>query len=47
MKKGNTALLAKLNEGLARIKADGSYQAIYGKYFGGVPAPVPASAATR
>jgi polar amino acid transport system substrate-binding protein len=34
VKKGNAALLAKLNKGLADVKADGSYQKIYGKYFG-------------
>jgi polar amino acid transport system substrate-binding protein len=34
VKKGNAALLAKLNKGLADVKADGSYQKIYSKYFG-------------
>jgi polar amino acid transport system substrate-binding protein len=34
VKKGNAALLAKLNKGLADVKADGSYQKIYAKYFG-------------
>lgn len=34
VKKGNAALLGKLNKGLKDIKADGSYQKIYSKYFG-------------
>ncbi len=34
LKKGNADLLALVNQGLAGIKADGSYQAIYAKYFG-------------
>jgi polar amino acid transport system substrate-binding protein len=34
LKKGNVELLAKVNQGLAGIKADGSYQALYAKYFG-------------
>ncbi|MQR01826.1 basic amino acid ABC transporter substrate-binding protein [Glaciimonas soli] len=34
VKKGNTALLEKVNKGLAAIKADGTYQTIYQKYFG-------------
>ncbi|WP_255989680.1 basic amino acid ABC transporter substrate-binding protein [Chitinolyticbacter albus] len=34
VKKGNKALLAKINKGLAAIKADGSYDRIYAKYFG-------------
>ena len=38
VKKGNAELLAKLNKGLADIKADGSYAQIYGKYFGAAPA---------
>jgi polar amino acid transport system substrate-binding protein len=29
VKKGNTELLAKLNKGLAAIKADGTYDKIY------------------
>lgn len=33
VKKGNTELLAKLNQGLAAVKTDGSYQQIYDKYF--------------
>ncbi len=48
MKKGNTDLQALVNQGLAGIKADGSYQAIYAKYFGAAAsAPAPASAATK
>lgn len=38
LKKGNSELLSKLNRGLIDIKADGSYDAIYGKYFGQAPA---------
>lgn len=34
VKKGNTELLAKINEGLKAIRADGSYDAIHAKYFG-------------
>ncbi|XZG71190.1 basic amino acid ABC transporter substrate-binding protein [Chitinibacteraceae bacterium HSL-7] len=34
VKKGNKDLLAKINKGLAAIKADGSYDKIYAKYFG-------------
>ena len=55
VKKGNTELLAKLNQGLAAIKADGSYDKIYARYFGASPAasigtaatPTPAAAASR
>ena len=52
VKKGNAELLGKLNKGLADIKADGSYAAIYAKYFGAPPAapaaaPSPASAASK
>ena len=49
VKKGNTELLAKLNKGLADIKADGSYDKIYAQYFGvppakaAAPAPLPAA----
>ncbi len=38
VKKGNAELLEKLNKGLADIKADGSYDTIYAKYFGAAPA---------
>ena len=34
VKKGNANLLAKLNSGLAKIKADGTYDRIYAKYLG-------------
>lgn len=51
IKKGNADLLAKVNKGLADIKADGTYAAIYTKYFGAPPpmssnaAPAPAAPA--
>jgi polar amino acid transport system substrate-binding protein len=38
VKKGNTELLAKINKGLAEIKADGTYDKIYAQYFGAAPA---------
>ncbi len=38
LKKGNTELQAKINQGLAAIKADGTYAQIYAKYFGAAPA---------
>ncbi len=44
VKKGNTELLAKLNKGLADIKADGSYDKIYAQYFGAAPAKASAAA---
>ena len=54
VKKGNTELLAKLNKGLADIKADGTYDKIYTQYFGAPPAratavaaPAPATAASK
>lgn len=34
VKKGNTELLAKINNGLKTIKQDGTYDAIYVKWFG-------------
>jgi polar amino acid transport system substrate-binding protein len=43
VKKGNAELMAKLNKGLADVKADGSYDAIYTKYFGTAPAAAAAS----
>jgi len=46
VRKGNAELLAKLNEGIAGIKADGSYDTIYRKYFGTAPA-APAAAASK
>ena len=50
VKKGNAELLARLNQGLAAIKSDGTYQAIYARYFGaaGASAAAPtASAASK
>jgi polar amino acid transport system substrate-binding protein len=51
LKKGNAELLAKVNKGLADIKADGSYDAIYTRYFGAALAkaapPPQASAASK
>ncbi len=44
LKKGNSELRDKLNKGLAAIKADGSYDAIYTKYFGAAPAKAAAAA---
>ena len=46
VKKGNSELLAKLNEGIAAIKGDGTYEAIYAKYFG-EPSGAPASAVSK
>lgn len=37
VKKGNAELLGKLNKGLAGIKADGTYDRLYAKYFGAKP----------
>ena len=45
LKKGNVELQAKLNKGLAEIRADGSYDAIFTKYFGAAPAKTAAPAA--
>jgi polar amino acid transport system substrate-binding protein len=50
VKKGNAELLGKLNQGLAAIKADGTYNQIHAKYFGAPPAaaaPAPAPAASK
>lgn len=48
VKKGNTGLLEKLNKGLADMKADGTYNKIYTKYFGAAPqAGTPAAAASK
>jgi len=52
VKKGNAELLAKINAGLAAIKADGSYAQLYQKTFGTPPpaslaAPAAASAASN
>jgi polar amino acid transport system substrate-binding protein len=48
VKKGNADLLGKINKGLADIKADGTYDQIYAKYFGAAAgAAAPASAASK
>jgi polar amino acid transport system substrate-binding protein len=47
VKKGNTELLEKLNKGLADIKADGTYDQIYAKYFGAKAAEAAAPAASK
>lgn len=49
VRKGNTAVLEMLNQGLAGIRADGTYDRIYAKYFGSAPgaAGTPASAASK
>ncbi len=50
VRKGNADLLAKLDQGLAAIRADGSYDRIHAKYLGlAAPAAAPAvaSAASR
>ena len=49
IKKGNADLLAKVNKGLADIKADGSYDKIYAQYFGAAAAAAaaPAPAASK
>jgi polar amino acid transport system substrate-binding protein len=45
VRKGDAALLAKLNQGLAAIRADGTYDRIHAKYLGLAAAPTTASAA--
>jgi polar amino acid transport system substrate-binding protein len=47
VKKGNADLLAKLNKGLADIRADGSYDKIFSGYFGASAAAAPAAAASK
>jgi polar amino acid transport system substrate-binding protein len=49
VRKGNTELLDKVNQGLAAIKTDGTYARIYGKYFGQADgaAAAPAAAASK
>ncbi|MDP1653541.1 MAG: basic amino acid ABC transporter substrate-binding protein [Rhodocyclaceae bacterium] len=49
IKKGNAELLAKVNQGLAAIKADGSYDKLFAQYFGAPPAAAaaPAAAASK
>jgi polar amino acid transport system substrate-binding protein len=49
-KKGNSELQGKMNKGLADIRADGTYDQIFTKYFGAPPAKAaaaPASAASK
>jgi polar amino acid transport system substrate-binding protein len=45
VRKGDADLLAKLNRGLAAIKADGTYDRIHARYLGVAPASAAASAA--
>ena len=50
IKKGNADLVAKINKGLAEIKADGSYDKLFASYFGASPAgaaAAPAPAASK
>jgi polar amino acid transport system substrate-binding protein len=50
VRKGNTELLAKVNQGLAAIRADGTYDRIHAKYLGLAATPgaaAPASAASK
>ncbi len=42
-KKGNSELQAKMNKGLADIRADGTYDQIFTKYFGAPPAKAAAA----
>jgi polar amino acid transport system substrate-binding protein len=45
VRKGNAELLARLNQGLAAIRGDGTYDRIYAKYLGlAAPAAAPAAA---
>jgi polar amino acid transport system substrate-binding protein len=46
VKKGNAELLGKINDGLAAIKADGTYDKIYAQYFGQASAAAPAAPAS-
>ncbi|GAP35733.1 basic amino acid ABC transporter substrate-binding protein [Piscinibacter sakaiensis] len=45
VKKGNAELLGQINKGLADIRADGTYDQIYTKYFGAPPAAAAAASA--
>jgi len=53
VRKGNAELLAKVNQGLAAIRADGTYDRIHAKYLGLAATPdaaaaaAPASAASK
>jgi polar amino acid transport system substrate-binding protein len=42
VKQGNTALLGKLNAGLAAVKSDGTYATLYRKWFKAEPPALPA-----
>lgn len=44
IRKGNTEVQELVNKGLAAIRADGTYDTIYGRYFGATPAPADAAA---
>jgi polar amino acid transport system substrate-binding protein len=44
VKKGDTALAARLNQGLAAIRADGTYERIHAQYFGAASAAAVAAA---
>jgi polar amino acid transport system substrate-binding protein len=46
VKKGNAELLAKINTGLAAVRADGSYGQIYAKHFGSAPGAAAAPGAS-
>ena len=47
VRKGNAELLAKLNQGLAAIRADGTYDRIHAKYLGLAAPPAATSAASK
>lgn len=47
VKKGNTALLERINAGLAAVRADGSYARIHARYFGAAAAAAPQAAASK
>ena len=47
VRKGDAALLAKVNQGLAAIRADGTYDRIHAKYLGLAAPAAPASAASK
>jgi polar amino acid transport system substrate-binding protein len=45
VRKGNTAVLDMINQGLSGIRADGTYDRIYAKYFGSAPGAAAGAAA--
>jgi polar amino acid transport system substrate-binding protein len=47
VRKGNAELLAKVNQGLAAIRADGTYDRIHAKYLGLAAPAAAASAASK